>query len=145
MSELYAEVEINASAEKVWGILMDFDRYPEWNPFIKSIQGSSEIGSRLKVVMQPEGRKPTTFKPRVLVNQPNEEFRWLGKLLIPGIFDGEHIFFIEALDEGRVKFVQQEYFKGKLASLLLKSIGDVTQQAFEAMNHALKQRAENPA
>jgi hypothetical protein len=142
MSELYADIEIDASAKKVWDILMDFNRYPEWNPFIKKIRGSSEIGSKLEVVMQPEGRKPTTFKPKVLANQPYEEFRWLGKLLIQGIFDGEHIFLIESLDENRVKFVQQEYFKGILANSIMKSIGDVTQRAFEAMNQALKQRAE---
>ena len=145
MSELYANIEIDASAKKVWDILMDFDRYPEWNPFIKSIRGSAEIGSKLEVVMQPEGRKPTTFKPKVLANQPYEEFRWLGKLLIPGVFDGEHIFLIESLDEGRVKFVQQEYFRGILAGPIMKSIGGATQRAFKDMNEALKQRAENPA
>lgn len=145
MSELYAEIEIHASADKVWGVLMDFNKYPEWNPFIKSIRGSAEIGSRLQVVMQPEGRKPTTFRPKVLANQPHEEFRWLGKLLIPGIFDGEHIFLIEILDEGRVKFIQQEYFKGIFASSIMKKIGDVTQLAFEAMNLALKERAEKSA
>lgn len=145
MQELYAEIQINAPVERVWGMLMDFKRYPEWNPFIQSISGSGEVGSKLKVVLKLEGRKATTFKPRVLANQPHEEFRWLGKLLLPGIFDGEHILLLRDEGEGRVKFVQQEYFRGIFASSILRRIGEATQRGFEAMNRALKERAENPS
>jgi hypothetical protein len=144
MPELYAEIPILAPAEKVWGILMDFEKYPEWNPFIQSIQGTGEIGSNLKVVLKLEGRKPATFKPKVLANQPPEEFRWLGKLLIPGIFDGEHVLLVDAESDGQVKFVQQEYFRGIFASSILRRIGEATEQGFNAMNLALKERAENP-
>ena len=43
------------------------------------------------------------FKPRVLKAEPNRELRWLGHLGIPGLFDGEHIFTIEPLDQERVR------------------------------------------
>ncbi len=85
MPELYADITIQASSEKVWDILMDFEKYPDWNPFMRSIRGSAEIGTKLEVVLKLEGRKSATFKPKVLANQPNEEFRWLGKLWIPGL------------------------------------------------------------
>ena len=39
MKELHSEIEIDASAERVWGILTDFASYPEWNPFIRRISG----------------------------------------------------------------------------------------------------------
>jgi hypothetical protein len=144
MLELYAEIQIDASVERVWDVLMDFERYPEWNPFIQSISGSGEIGSKLKVKLKLEGRKPAAFKPKVLAKQPHEEFRWLGKLLLPGIFDGEHILLIREEGDGRVKFIQQEYFRGIFAASILRRIGEATQQGFEAMNKALKERAENP-
>ena len=35
MRELNTEIEINASAERVWQMLMDFDAYPQQNPFIR--------------------------------------------------------------------------------------------------------------
>ena len=41
--------EIDASPEDVWQVLTDFDAYPEWNPFIRSIQGNPEVGSRLSI------------------------------------------------------------------------------------------------
>ena len=42
MKELRREVEIAAPAERVWSVLVDFDAYPDWNPFIRSIQGACE-------------------------------------------------------------------------------------------------------
>ena len=145
MPELYADITIQSSPETVWDILMDFEKYPDWNPFIRSIRGPAGIGTKLEVVLKLEGRKPATFKPKVLANQPHEEFRWLGKLLLPGIFNGEHILLIKAESKGCVKFVQQEYFRGIFASAILRRIGEATRQGFEAMNRALKERAENSA
>ena len=58
-----------------------------------------------------------TFRPTVLKVEPNREFRWLGHLLFPGLFDGEHIFTIEPLGEGHVRFTQREVFTGLLVPL----------------------------
>ena len=82
------------------------------------------------------------FKPRVEGHESRQEFRWLGRLILPGVFDGEHAFLIESLAEGRVRFIQRERFRGILASLLLKGIEAQTLAGFEAMNRALKERAE---
>ena len=63
--------------------------------------------------------------------------------MVPGIFDGEHIFTIESLDPERVRFVQREEFNGVLASLVLGMIGDKTRMGFKSMNQALKEKAES--
>ena len=83
-----------------------------------------------------------TFKPKVLAAEPNRELRWLGYLLVPGVFDGEHSFTIEPLEENRVRFIQREAFEGLLVPLFARSLETNTQQGFEEMNHALKERAE---
>lgn len=49
MRELNSEIEIRASAERVWQLLTDFDRYPQWNPFIRSVSGIQEPHTKLKV------------------------------------------------------------------------------------------------
>ena len=41
---LRAEIEIDAEPARVWAILMDFEAYPEWNPFITSIEGEQAVG-----------------------------------------------------------------------------------------------------
>ena len=70
------------------------------------------------------------------------EFRWLGRVLLPGLFDGEHIFEIEPIDSNRSRLVHREEFKGLLVPLVLKSIGDATKKGFELMNEGIKKQAE---
>ena len=83
-----------------------------------------------------------TFRPTVMKVEPSRELRGLGHLLVPGIFDGEHIFEIEELESDRVRFVQREVFKGLLVPFLGRSLDRDTQRGFEEMNRALRERIE---
>jgi hypothetical protein len=140
--ELHSEIEIDAPAERVWRVLTDFASYPKWNPFIRSISGEPTTGEGLEVRLEPPGGQGMTFKPKVLKAEDNRELRWLGNLLVPGLFDGEHSFTIQPLEENRVRFVQREAFKGLLVPLFARSLETNTQRGFEEMNRALKERAE---
>jgi len=82
-----------------------------------------------------------TFKPHVLDAEPNRQLRWIGRVLIRGLFDGEHSFGIEPLGENRVRFTHRERFSGLFVPFF--STGR-SQQGFEEMNKALKTRAEQP-
>ena len=144
MKVLTTEIEIYSSAEKVWQLLTDFDGYPEWNPFIRRIEGRPDLNSKLKVFIQPSGARGMTFNPTVLRAEPQRELRWLGSLLIRGLFDGEHIFVIEPLSEDRVRCVQREEFRGLLVPLFWRSLDTDTRRGFNEMNAALKELAENP-
>ena len=143
MKELHTEIEIDAPAERVWRLLTDFASYPQWNPFIRSISGQLTPGEHLRVRLEPPGGRGMTFKPEVLEAAPNRELRWLGHLLVPGLFDGEHSFAIQPLEENRVRFVQREAFKGLLVPLFARGLEANTRRGFEQMNGALKERAES--
>ena len=142
MKELCTEIEIQATAERVWQLLTDFASFPQWNPFIRRANGDARAGARLNVHIQPSGASGMTFQPTVLKAEPNRELRWLGRLVIPGLFDGEHIFTIEPVGEGRVRFTQREIFTGLLVPLLARGLDTNTRRGFEEMNQALKARAE---
>jgi len=83
-----------------------------------------------------------TFKPRVKAAHPPREFAWLGHLFIPGLFDGEHRFVIEETENGGTRLTQREEFRGVLVGMFWKSLEPSTRRGFEAMNAALKLRAE---
>jgi hypothetical protein len=140
MKELRTEIEINAPPERVWGVLMDFGAYAEWNPFIRRISGEPTVGSRLEVRIEPPEGRGLTFKPAVRKVQANRELAWLGHLLLPGIFDGEHHLELAPRDGGTL-FVQREEFKGILVPLFGRGL-EKTKRGFEQMNAALKRRAE---
>lgn len=145
MKEIHSEIEIQASPDQIWKILTDFRSYPEWNPFIVGIEGTPRTDSRLSVRAQAPGKSARTFQSRVLRFDRNRELRWLTQLWgVGGLFDREHVFSIEPVDTGRVRFVQQETFRGLLMPLLGGAVNN-TQQGLDAMNRALKARAEGTA
>ena len=141
--QIESKIEINAAPQRVWSVLTDFEAHPEWNPFIKELQGKPIEGARLRVFIQPPGGKGMVFKPKVLKSDENRELRWLGRLLMPGLFDGEHYFRIEAIGEERVRFIHGEIFSGILVRLFANSLDDGTLKGFRQMNEALKRRVES--
>jgi hypothetical protein len=141
MEKIETEILIEASPNKVWELLMDFPGYPEWNPFIKSISGSAAVGGQITVRIEPPDSGGMSFKPRVLKNDPVYEFRWKGKLLFPGLFDGEHYFLLHSVSDRSTRLIHGEIFSGILPPLL-KSTLRKTAQGFEMMNLALKMKAE---
>lgn len=142
IKELRTEIKIKASHERVWEILTDFPKHAHWNPFIRQISGDLEVGARLEVEMGTPGKRVMKFKPKVITVRPEETFRWLGHLFIPGLFDGEHIFEIEPIEDGYVLFIQREKFHGVLVRFLWHSLNTDTREGFTLMNQALKDRVE---
>jgi hypothetical protein len=139
--EIITTISIAASAARVWSVLLDFARYPEWNPFIRSIEGTPSEGA-LKVRIQSASGKAMTFTPVVLLNTAGRELRWKGKLVLRGLFDGEHYFRLAPGGAGSTAFTHGERFTGLLVPLLRSALDRDTRPGFEAMNRALKQRVE---
>ncbi len=142
--QLRAHIDIHATPERVWQILTNFTAYPQWNPFLTRADGNARRGERLTVRLQPVGGRGMTFRPTVLEATPAVRLRWLGHLLVTGIFDGEHSFTIQPLGGDQVRLIQQEDYRGLLVPLLARSLDRRTLPAFEQMNQALKRRAEQP-
>jgi hypothetical protein len=95
--ELHTEIDIEATPETVWSILTNFAAYPEWNPFIRRVMGVAQPGTKLMVRIHPSGAKAMSFRPTVLAAERPRELRWLGRFLLPGLFDGEHQFTLQAM------------------------------------------------
>ncbi len=140
--QLQSETEINTSPDRVWEVLVDFAAYPEWNPFIRSIRGVPRKGERIEVFIQTGGAGGMTFRPRIVAAEPGRAFRWRGRLLLPGLFDGTHSFEIRPAADGQVLFRQSESFRGLLVPLLSSRLDRDTRKGFDEMNRALKARVE---
>jgi hypothetical protein len=139
-NEIRSETTIEGSAGEVWEVLSDFDAYGAWNPGMQEVRGEPEVGGRLRIVFTLKAGRTMTMRPTVLVARPGRELRWLGRLVMPGVFDGEHRFEIHPDGEGRVRFVQGERFRGLLVPFLRRMIEEDTLATFEAVNAALAVR-----
>lgn len=143
MAFLDTSIIIQTPPQRVWEILTDFTTYPDWNPFIIAVSGRLEPGATLEIRLQPPNQPALSFRPRLLAVRPGRELRWLGRLLIPGLFDGEHAFEIEELDSRRCRLRHSERFSGLMPLLAGERLLKPTRAGFEAMNRALKTRAES--
>ena len=134
-------IDIDAAPQAVWDVLTDFPAYREWNPFMDSIDGTAEVGTRLVVHLVGRGGRGTTFRPTVLVATPAEELRWVGRLGRGGLFDGEHSFVLTARPDGTTRLTHAERFTGILVALFRGATAS-SSAGFEAFNEALRRRVE---
>jgi hypothetical protein len=141
MREIRTTIEINATVEAVWDILMDFESYPEWNPFIRSVEGEPVVGADLDAMIGASGKKPMKISPVVQEFDAPTRFSWLGSLGPTGVFDGQHQFELVETETG-TRLSHYEEFTGILAPLVLSAIRKSTTRGFNEMNQALKSRAE---
>ncbi len=131
-------IEIAASPAEVWRVLVDFDAYPQWNPFVvhAAAPGGLALGRDLDVRIRNNGSE-TRFRPELLSVETEREIRWVGRVVVRGLLDGEHSFRLERVQNGTL-FTQSERFRGVLVPLFGSSI-DVA-GGFDAMNTALRDR-----
>lgn len=142
MREIRNELEIAAPARRVWSVLTGFARYGEWNPFIVRAAGELRVGAVLEVTFAPPGGRAMRFRPVLARIEPERELTWRARLLVDGLFDGEHAFRLTPLGDARVHLEQRAIFVGAAVPLLPWKTGPGMRDGFAAMVRALKARAE---
>jgi hypothetical protein len=141
-TELRTEVEIAAPIAHVYGVLTDFARYPEWNPFITSIAGKLALGEELKLELSlPEGSE-YVLRPKLTQVTENAELRWRGHFWLPVLLESEHLVQLSERGEMLTRVVQGENFSGFLLRFAGSSL-TLTARGLVYMNQALKKRAES--
>ncbi len=143
--DISTTIEIAATPDRVWAVLADLASYPQWHPVFRAVSGQLEAGSKLTITTAvPTSGHPMTVRVTVLTAEPGTELRWVSKLL--GITISERRFLLRPV-EGGTSLAQEETYRGlgrmngrggrSTAALI-----DRIRGTFEAINQALKQRAE---
>ncbi|HYR01651.1 MAG TPA: SRPBCC domain-containing protein [Casimicrobiaceae bacterium] len=139
--DIDTEIGIDAPAQRVWDVLVDFAEYPRWNPFLLSVAGTPMPGRRIRFWFElPRGfRAPACAT--VLRAEPEKELRWAGS--VPGLFRAEHYFVIERASATGLRFRHGEIFSGLLLPLVWPVLRRRGREVHDAMNRALKERVEH--
>jgi hypothetical protein len=139
MKTVTATTQIDAPPSAVWAVLTDLSSYPDWNPLFREASGRIAVGERITLrAVQPANGRLMTVKARIIAAEPAAELRWTSTL--PVLMSGEHSFVLTPLDGG-TRLAQTEIYSGLLAATV--SVPR-TETIFQALNDALKQRAESP-
>ena len=105
----HVETVISAPPETVWSILVDTDRYPDWNPVFVAVDGDYRKGGTVtNTVRFPDG-SDVNMKATVEKLVEGREVRQSGG--IPGFLTFEHQWLLEPV-EGGTRVIQHEVDRG---------------------------------
>ena len=142
MQQVLTQIDIQAPASLVWAILADFGTYRRWNPLIRGVLGRPTTGAEIEVRLRSPVGNDLSIRSTVVRSREPRELRWLERWSVPGLFRSERRFRIESLPEGGVRFHHSEQVQGIMVPLLSQRRRLRGRSGFDAMNSALKQRAE---
>jgi hypothetical protein len=139
-AKISATIEIAAPPERVWAVLADLASYLEWNPVFREASGQLTPGNKITITStQPETGHTMTVKVKVLTAEPAAELRWVSSVL--GLMTGERSFILNPTSGG-TRLVQTQTYRGLFTRFPPKTISRI-RASFEAINEAIRQRAEN--
>jgi hypothetical protein len=130
------EVDIQADANAVWGLLTDAKGFPRWNSTVASIEGEISEGQRLRLHAPGTSR---TFTPRVTDVVPAQRMTWSDGF--NPIFKGVRVFELKPASDRSTHFSMRERFSGLVFALVKRMLPDF-RPIFEAYASDLKREAE---
>ncbi|AJQ95767.1 SRPBCC domain-containing protein [Gynuella sunshinyii] len=141
--EVRTEIEIDAPIQEVWKVLLDFDTYHQWNPFLTRIQGKPQVGSELHISVTFPNQDSMNFKANVLAVEEGRNIRWFGKFLLKSIFAGTHSLELESISEHRCRLINREEYDGFLIRFMWTKLAQNAADGFVQMNLSLKRFCEH--
>jgi hypothetical protein len=141
-----AEVVIEAPSDFVFGVLEDFERYPEWNPFThRVVLHGRTHGSRVELHVRMDGFA-RVMNEELRVYEPPRRMAWglstPAKVAPGALIEATRYQEVIELGGDRSRYATFERFDGALGSLVMALFGKRVEAGFQATADALKARAE---
>ncbi len=130
------EVDVRASAERIWQILTDAEDFPRWNSTVSGIDGQIREGEKIRVHAPGTAR---TFTPTITGVVPDRRMTWTGGFA--PMFKGVRTFELTPRSDGSTTFAMKERFSGLMMPLVKRSLPDFG-PIFEAYANDLRHEAE---
>ena len=130
-----SEIEVAARPETVWDVVADFERWPNWNPDVKSVSVSGPFAEGTKFKWKSGGATITSTLQHV--DRP-ALLGWTGKAI--GIH-AVHVWHFERRD-GKTRIRTEESWDGWLVRLLRGRMQKMLQAGLDRGMPHLKAEAE---
>ncbi len=137
-------VEIDAPASIVWRVLVDLDRYAEWNPFCIKCVSTLEMGApvTMTVVSPWNPEEANTFVEYVCAFEPDHMLSWNMDWSEAWPYAGRRDQVIEKLGPTRCAYYSTDAFLGETGIHIMRFAGSWISWGLTMTAHALKARAE---
>lgn len=139
--KLERRIGIQAPDEIVWELLSDIPGWAAWNPLYPRAEGEIRIGNRWSLDLALPGQPLRTINPVILDWAPYDHIHWRLDMM-RGWARTVRFLEIEKMGEENVIFNNGEIFDGWLGPSIARRMRRPILDGFEALNEALKARAE---
>ena len=138
MKYFEASSTIRANPEKVWSVLTDGERFPQWDSGIERVEGKIAPGATIKLYVKVNPGR--AFPLKVAEFSPPQRMVFTGGMPL-GLFKGVRTYTLEPDGSGGTRFHMREEYTGPLLGMIWKSIPDLG-PSFQQFAVGLKARAE---
>ena len=135
-------IDIDAPAATVWAALVDFARYPEWNPLTVKVVGEPRVGEAVRLTVQLGGQRMK--RTHAVSRADGTALCWT---ILGGpawLIRGERCQTVRDLGEGRSRYANREVVQGAAGPFVALVFGGAIRRALEATGAALRARVEGP-
>ena len=138
-------VVINAPIDTVWDILVDVDRYHEWNPFAQTYKETDlRVGATIHFDVKL-GRYDRKQTERFVAIERPTLLSWSTKIAHKSLLKALREQRLEKRSETSCAYFNTDTLEGPLAPLAILLFGRAMHRGFADVGRALKQRAEDGA
>ncbi len=126
---------LSCKKEVLWHLLMDFENYHDWHPYVKSIKGGIKPKKKLTLHLNPHWQKIQTVRVTSLKN--NQSFSWLSSWFFFGVLDCHYSFEIKDHENSSTMFTQKLALSGLLVLFNWRRLKRKHQLQLKKINNAL--------
>ena len=123
---------IEADVAIVWALLTNAEDFPRWNSTVTSLEGTIQLGEKIKLKSTLDEKRTFTLKVKEFV--PEKSMVW-------GDGKGKRTYTLQPESNGKIRFSMHEKMGGLLFPLYAKYIPPFD-EAFEQFAADLKREAE---
>ena len=140
--EIVDDVVVQASAGRLWEVMMDWNSYDDWSSAVSGLRGSKVPSETFHVTYR---EFPYLGIPaQVLAFEPERKFRWMhAPFYFNGFLTLEHVTILRPLSDDKTKLHSVLYVRGILTPYLWPFFGTSADAALMQMNQDVKSRAES--
>jgi hypothetical protein len=135
------EIIINAPAQVVWDVILDFENYGLWNTFCPSMKGEAVLGSPLEMQVDL-GNGLQTQVEYVTKIEPIHTIVWSMENKPGDPIHADREQRIEPVDEHSCRYWSSDVFSGEFTGPMIEQLGAQVEKGFNDCAAGLKARAE---
>ncbi|WP_372748259.1 SRPBCC family protein [Litorivivens sp.] len=137
--------EIEASAAQVWEVLTDLEAYPRWNTFVETCRSTLKVGDPIDMRVRVLPFVAQAQREYIFEHEPGVLLSYGIKPAPLGAMKSYRSHRIEALADGRTRYLSSFELSGWFAPVVGLLLGHFLRDGFRRMSQGIADEAERRA